>query len=264
MMPEYLFEPTQSNDTNTVSFNSNSNADYGNSDLGLPIEFSLLFEEILSNTKPNIQDPSPERFLTMTNAQFHFGNQQCNYFDGGRFNGYSSNVSNYSDSFSNENNDQFDFHHSLRIPIPFHGDSNQEMSFPCVPELESVFNDSTINTPILQNDNFKLSDQLDIASNSSFNTESSFQAKKSKKINPTISSKKHKRKNIMARSRTGCWICRIKHLKCDESRPCCNNCNRFGIQCDFSDTRPAYVLDSNLRREKLDSITTKKRRRASD
>lgn len=74
--------------------------------------------------------------------------------------------------------------------------------------------------------------------------------------------KKHTRKHIMARLRNGCWICRIKHLKCDEHRPVCQNCTRFGIQCDYSADRPLYVLDKELRRVKLDTINTKKRRLA--
>lgn len=72
--------------------------------------------------------------------------------------------------------------------------------------------------------------------------------------------KKHTRMHIMARSRNGCWICRIKHLKCDELRPVCKNCTRFGIECDYSSQRPNYVLNKDLQRQKLDSITTKKRR----
>lgn len=72
--------------------------------------------------------------------------------------------------------------------------------------------------------------------------------------------KKHTRKHIMARSRSGCWICRIKHLKCDEIKPVCKNCTRFGIQCDYSADRPDYVSNKELRRQKLDRITTKKRR----
>lgn len=69
---------------------------------------------------------------------------------------------------------------------------------------------------------------------------------------------KHRRKQIMSRSRNGCWICRIKHLKCDERRPSCDNCTRFGIDCDFSEVRPAYVADHELRREKLNSIAKKR------
>lgn len=72
--------------------------------------------------------------------------------------------------------------------------------------------------------------------------------------------KKYTRKHVMARSKKGCWICRIKHLKCDERKPVCHNCVRFDIKCDYSPDRPDYVTDKDLRRRKLDSITTKKRR----
>lgn len=75
-----------------------------------------------------------------------------------------------------------------------------------------------------------------------------------------VAPKKHTRKHIMARLRNGCWICRIKHLKCDENRPVCKNCTRFGIQCDYTKDRPDYVLNKELRRVKLDAINTKKRR----
>lgn len=72
--------------------------------------------------------------------------------------------------------------------------------------------------------------------------------------------KKYTRKNIMARSKKGCWICRIKHVKCDERKPSCHKCIRFDIECDYSPERPDYVTDREIRRKKLDSITSKKRR----
>lgn len=72
--------------------------------------------------------------------------------------------------------------------------------------------------------------------------------------------KKHTRKHTLARSRNGCWVCRIKHLKCDETRPVCSNCTRFGIQCDYSPNRPSYVSNSELRRQKLEATTSLKRR----
>ncbi|KAI8947047.1 hypothetical protein F4801DRAFT_29690 [Xylaria longipes] len=33
--------------------------------------------------------------------------------------------------------------------------------------------------------------------------------------------------------RTGCLTCRIRHKKCDESRPACSRCSSTGRQCDF-------------------------------
>lgn len=73
-------------------------------------------------------------------------------------------------------------------------------------------------------------------------------------LNDISKPKKHTRKRILPRSKDGCWICRIKHLKCDECKPVCNSCQRFGIECDYSPDKPLYVSDKNLRKEKLASI----------
>ncbi|QRG37994.1 hypothetical protein FDK38_002383 [Candidozyma auris] len=75
--------------------------------------------------------------------------------------------------------------------------------------------------------------------------------------------KKHRRRHTQRRSRSGCWICRIKHLKCDETKPSCKHCSRCGITCDYNPERPDYVLDKTLRRKKLDELSTKRRRKSS-
>lgn len=67
--------------------------------------------------------------------------------------------------------------------------------------------------------------------------------------------KKHTRRRLLPRLKNGCWICRIKHLKCDELRPLCSLCARFGIDCDYLSEKPDYVTDKELRREKLTSIS---------
>ncbi|KAH6671053.1 fungal-specific transcription factor domain-containing protein [Halenospora varia] len=36
------------------------------------------------------------------------------------------------------------------------------------------------------------------------------------------------------RSRTGCWPCKTRKVKCDEARPICVNCQRQGETCDYS------------------------------
>ncbi|KAH8665225.1 fungal-specific transcription factor domain-containing protein [Tricladium varicosporioides] len=36
------------------------------------------------------------------------------------------------------------------------------------------------------------------------------------------------------RSRTGCWPCKTRKVKCDEARPVCVNCQRQGETCDYS------------------------------
>lgn len=66
--------------------------------------------------------------------------------------------------------------------------------------------------------------------------------------------KKHTRRKLNPRSRNGCWICRIKHVKCDEERPVCHGCKKYNIECDYSPKKPAYVTDKNLRQEKLQQI----------
>ncbi|KAJ6155054.1 transcriptional regulator family: Fungal Specific TF [Penicillium chermesinum] len=35
------------------------------------------------------------------------------------------------------------------------------------------------------------------------------------------------------RSRTGCWTCRSRKVKCDEGHPQCNQCTRLGHVCDY-------------------------------
>ncbi|KAH8808719.1 hypothetical protein F5884DRAFT_753238 [Xylogone sp. PMI_703] len=32
--------------------------------------------------------------------------------------------------------------------------------------------------------------------------------------------------------RTGCTTCKIRHVKCDETKPACMRCVKFGRQCD--------------------------------
>lgn len=76
-----------------------------------------------------------------------------------------------------------------------------------------------------------------------------------------VPKKKHKRTHTQKRSREGCWICRIKHLKCDETRPACNHCNRFGVACDYNPDRPDYVSDWGLRRKKLDELAAQRRKK---
>jgi hypothetical protein len=53
------------------------------------------------------------------------------------------------------------------------------------------------------------------------------------------------------RTRTGCLTCRERHLKCDESKPTCNNCSKsqrdcsWGKKLNFLDTtceRNAYII----------------------
>ncbi|KAK6456060.1 UME6 C6 zinc finger URS1-binding protein-like protein [Scheffersomyces xylosifermentans] len=67
--------------------------------------------------------------------------------------------------------------------------------------------------------------------------------------------KKYTRRRLLPRSKNGCWICRIKHLKCDEIRPTCTSCAKFGIECDYNPEKPEYVTDKNQRKEKLMTLS---------
>ncbi|OQE47013.1 hypothetical protein PENCOP_c001G04192 [Penicillium coprophilum] len=41
------------------------------------------------------------------------------------------------------------------------------------------------------------------------------------------------------KSRNGCQWCKARKVKCDETRPHCNNCFKHGVQCLFSESAPA-------------------------
>lgn len=75
--------------------------------------------------------------------------------------------------------------------------------------------------------------------------------------------KKYTRRRLLPRSKNGCWICRIKHLKCDEVRPACASCNKFGIECDYSPDKPEYVINKELKKQKLIEITMTRKRNCS-
>lgn len=49
-----------------------------------------------------------------------------------------------------------------------------------------------------------------------------------------------------ALSRSGCWTCRIRHKKCDETRPECNECTLRSITCHGYDQKPQFIDDPEL------------------
>ncbi|GMM36324.1 DNA-binding transcriptional regulator [Saccharomycopsis crataegensis] len=57
------------------------------------------------------------------------------------------------------------------------------------------------------------------------------------------------------RSKTGCWTCRIRHKKCDEGRPVCNNCAKINLKCDqYYDPKPSYMTNEEEKKVKLAEI----------
>ncbi|AMD21102.1 HEL179Wp [Eremothecium sinecaudum] len=56
------------------------------------------------------------------------------------------------------------------------------------------------------------------------------------------------------RSRTGCWICRLRKKKCSEERPNCNNCLRLNLECVYDIIKPDFISDPDKKNEKLEEI----------
>lgn len=46
------------------------------------------------------------------------------------------------------------------------------------------------------------------------------------------------------RSKNGCWTCRIKKVRCDETRPHCRRCTRLSLFCDYSPRRKATCISA--------------------
>lgn len=38
------------------------------------------------------------------------------------------------------------------------------------------------------------------------------------------------------KSRRGCFNCKRRRVKCQETTPCCDNCNRLGLRCEYPQT----------------------------
>ncbi|KAE8451405.1 hypothetical protein EG329_004034 [Mollisiaceae sp. DMI_Dod_QoI] len=48
------------------------------------------------------------------------------------------------------------------------------------------------------------------------------------------------------KSRTGCKTCKIRRVKCDEERPVCLKCRKFGVDCDGYEQPPPYTRGTSL------------------
>ncbi|KIX07082.1 uncharacterized protein Z518_05059 [Rhinocladiella mackenziei CBS 650.93] len=62
------------------------------------------------------------------------------------------------------------------------------------------------------------------------------------------------RARLPPRSRTGCWTCRTRKVKCDEGRPVCGQCERLGHNCDYS-PRLAFRDDTPRVLERMQDVT---------
>lgn len=78
----------------------------------------------------------------------------------------------------------------------------------------------------------------------SFST--SCEQSQSPKLSKDSNSKMHRR------SRTGCYTCRLRRKKCDESRPFCRACKHLGVECEYK--RPTWWVNADRRREHKENI----------
>src|SRR5438552_2176273 len=46
---------------------------------------------------------------------------------------------------------------------------------------------------------------------------------------------------VEVRSRNGCWTCRARRKKCDETRPNCSQCVTLSIDCHGYGERPCWM-----------------------
>lgn len=61
------------------------------------------------------------------------------------------------------------------------------------------------------------------------------------------------------RSRSGCWICRLRKKKCTEEKPACFNCQRLNLDCFFDAIKPDFVSNPEKKKEKMEEIKIKTR-----
>ncbi|CAR24116.1 DNA-binding transcriptional regulator UME6 [Lachancea thermotolerans CBS 6340] len=77
-------------------------------------------------------------------------------------------------------------------------------------------------------------------------------------LTPSSPKEKPRRKNNSgSRSRTGCWICRLRKKKCTEEKPSCHNCLRLNLECFYDHTKPDFISDTSKKNEKLEEIKKK-------
>ncbi|KAK2806917.1 hypothetical protein FQN51_005717 [Onygenales sp. PD_10] len=63
------------------------------------------------------------------------------------------------------------------------------------------------------------------------------------------------RVRLPPRSRTGCWTCRSRKVKCDEGHPTCGQCTRLGHDCDYS-PRLSFRDDTARVKERMQDVST--------
>ncbi|KAF4428807.1 Transcriptional regulatory UME6 [Fusarium acutatum] len=64
------------------------------------------------------------------------------------------------------------------------------------------------------------------------------------------------------RNNGSCWICRVRHKKCDEILPTCKNCGALGLTCHFSDRKPDWMDNGDQQRQMSQRLKAQVKRNA--
>ncbi|KAI7767349.1 hypothetical protein LZL87_013098 [Fusarium oxysporum] len=64
------------------------------------------------------------------------------------------------------------------------------------------------------------------------------------------------------RNNGSCWICRVRHKKCDETHPTCENCVALGLTCHFSDRKPEWMDNGDQQRQMSQRLKAQVKRNA--
>ena len=56
------------------------------------------------------------------------------------------------------------------------------------------------------------------------------------------------------KSYEGCWTCRLRRKRCDETRPVCSNCSVLQIACHFGDEKPPWMDGESRQKEKAEEV----------
>ncbi|KAJ5806758.1 hypothetical protein N7474_010350 [Penicillium riverlandense] len=62
----------------------------------------------------------------------------------------------------------------------------------------------------------------------------------------SFSIQKHRKRRFHTKSRQGCGNCKLRRVKCDETRPQCQKCHSFGVWCNYAMTNQSTSLALEL------------------
>jgi len=65
------------------------------------------------------------------------------------------------------------------------------------------------------------------------------------------------------RSFGGCWTCRLRRKKCDETRPICGACSTLEIECQYGDEKPEWMDGGERQKRRAEWLKAEVKRRAA-